>query len=358
MHTPSYTGICDSRQPITIGEGFEGSIDEVAVYGGELSTLEVADIYAYQSAWYDTVQKVPVIIDPFPPIITLGDFTNIMLQPIMIGATAVDDDSALSSVASVNVTITPPAGGGGSYTEPASGSGNGDWMVYFSPTVEGEYTVQFSATDNVGNVSSASTTINVDDTPPAAQIDAGLTSALLRTSDPVAGCANTLSLSGSLSDGGSPASGVVSSSVTIDVRDWQDVSVSGSQAAGETSAAWQVDYPFVAPPYGQYDVLAGAEDEAGNVFTDTIGVIAVDDLGPTADVIAGGIVISSANSTLSGAVMDVPFPGNSKRLHLHFEDSAPPFLDATERQARATCAGSACPAAGWAWPPILTAAMC
>ncbi|MCB0177728.1 MAG: hypothetical protein KDI62_05820, partial [Anaerolineae bacterium] len=347
QYTPSYTGLCHNSQPITIGQGFEGSLDEVAVYGGRLSSLEVQDIYDYQSAWYDTVQQVPVIIDAAPPAITLGNFTALKLEPTMLAATVVDDDSYLSRIASVNVTITPPAGGGSAYTESASGSGDGDWLYYFSPTVTGQYTIQFAATDSVGNSASASALVTVDNTPPTVEIDAGLLGATLTTSEPITGGANTLALTGTFSDGGSPASGVVSNSLTIDIRDWQGVSVQGTEAADATgSGTWQVDYPFVSPPYGQYEVQAQAEDAAGNVMSGTIGAIALDALGPTADVVAGTVVISSAMPIVSGTVMDVPFSGNSRRLHLHFEESAPPFVDGSLRQANATCSGSECPAAG------------
>ncbi|MCB0213328.1 MAG: hypothetical protein KDJ52_28555, partial [Anaerolineae bacterium] len=346
-YTPSYTGICNNSQPITIGEGFEGSLDEVAVYGGRLSSLDTQAIYDYQSAWYDTVQQVPVIIDTAPPAITLGDFTELKLESTMLAVSVVDDDSYLSRIVSVNVTVTPPAGGGSAYTESATGSGDGDWLYYFSPTVSGQYTIEFSATDSAGNSASSSTVVNVDNTPPTVEIDADLTSTILTTSEPITSGADTLALTGTFSDGGSPASGVVTNSLTIDIRDWQGVSVQGSEAADATgSATWQVDYPFVSPPYGQYDVQAQAEDAAGNVMSGTIGTIAVDDLGPTADVVAGTVVISSAMPIVSGTVMDVPFSGNSRRLHLHFEESEPPFVDGSLRQANATCSGSECPSAG------------
>ncbi|MCP4992875.1 MAG: DUF11 domain-containing protein, partial [Gammaproteobacteria bacterium] len=345
-HNPSYSGICTDSQPITIGEDFEGSLDEVAVFSARLSTLEVYDIYNYQSAWYDTVHKVPVIIDAEPPVVTPNIFTDLMLEPTIIAATAIDNDSHLSKVVSVNVTVTPPGGGGSPYTDPATGNGNGDWTYYFIPTVEGQYTIEFAAADTVGNEGTGVTVVNVDDTPPTVLLDGSLTGTILDTIPPTSGGADTLPLFGTVSDSGNPASGVVSNSITIDLEDWQGVSVQGSQPATGTTSTWEVDYPIVMPPYGLYDVVAEAADVAGNVLTKTIDTIALDDLAPTADVMLGSIVISSAHTTISGTVMEVPYPGNSKQLHFHFEEAAPPFADATIRQAKARCTGSACPAAG------------
>ncbi|MEM7031362.1 MAG: LamG-like jellyroll fold domain-containing protein, partial [Chloroflexota bacterium] len=345
---PTYTDQCSESQPITIGERFEGNIDEVAVYGSRLSNLQILDIYTYQSSWYDTVQEAAVIVDAEAPVVTLGDFSQLTLDQTMLGLTAVDADSELSRVDNVQITITPPAGGGSAYSDALVGNGNGAWTYYFSPTIEGQYTAQFVATDRVGNAVTETTIINVDDTPPTVVLDPALasTASVLTTDPPADVGANILTLNGTISDAGNPASGVASSTISIDIRDWQGISLESFEETDATPSTWQVEYPIVVPPYGLYEVIASAGDIAGNVMTETIETIALDDLAPTADLMHGSVIISSAHTVISGTVMDVPYPGNSKRLHLHFEENAPPFNDATIRQAKARCTGTACPSGG------------
>ena len=102
----------------------------------------------------------------------------------------------------------------------------------------------------MGNSSSASKTFYVDDTAPTITLNSALTSAILTTTTGVA--TNNLALAGTVSDPGSPASGVVTNTVSVDLLDHQDVSVSGIQSAKVTASAWQVAYPFTTLPYGQY----------------------------------------------------------------------------------------------------------
>jgi len=333
---PSLKGVCTDSQDMVVGRNVEGLLDEVTIYGKALNALEVEDIYDYQAAWFDTSYQHLVTIDADDPIVSLELPDYLPLEPTLLAISAVDPTS---NVGEVEVTLTPP--GGGSTTTPAepSESGDGTWLYNFDPLEAGEYTLSAVATDSVGRTSSDSKTFYVDDTPPTADLDSSLTSAV----QPVT---NTLALFGSVSDSGNPASGVADNTIAVDVRDRQGSSVQGFQYGTSDSSTWQVDYPFVTPPYGQYEVWAGLEDNVGNVYSDTIGSIQLDGYGPNADIALTTPVISNSGTVLSGSVSDILYPQEQMLLNAHFEEAAgaSEFADSSPNHWLAEC--TSCPTAG------------
>ena len=334
-----YTGMraCPNDQPITLGNSpngyhaFSGHLDEAVVYENALSSLEVKALYDHQAAWYDTKNQHRVVIDVDAPIVSVDAADNYINLPTMIPVFA-SDPSTLVEV--VNVTITAPNNSQTNST--LRGNGNGDWIVPFTPSGGGAYTIAVVATDSVGNTSSASKTIYVDDTAPTATLDGSLSSQVMTTAD------NDVSLFGTVSDPGSPATGVVTNSVVVDVQDWRGVSVEGFQATVSDGNSWSVDYPVVGPVYGRYQVQVGAADAVGNIYTGTVGTIDLDDLGPYADLTLATNTVTGTNGILQGIASDIPYPVQGKLLHLHFEEGAgSTFADSSGNGFAATC--SNCP---------------
>lgn len=103
-------------------------------------------------------------------------------------------------------------------------------------------------------------------------------------------------LLGQVSDPGSPASGVVTNTVKVNVLDHLGVSVADSQSASMTGSTWQDDYPFTAAAYGPYTVTLYAEDGEAAIST-TVGALNLDDIGPSADIAISHTVISESLGT-------------------------------------------------------------
>jgi uncharacterized repeat protein (TIGR01451 family) len=344
---------CAFDPGVTLGDDFAGNLDEVTVYGDALRSDEVWALYDYQLSWYDQVHEHRVQIDADDPQVSLNLSTDyLVLQDIQLGITAVDTSTAVSLV---QVTLTEP--GGGSTTVNATRSadpGSTAWFYTFAPSMAGQYTIELTAYDIVSNTASSSRTFYVDDTPPSASLSPALTGVLLKTSPPASEGSNVLTLYGPTSDPGSPASGVVTNSVSIQVLDPQDRTVAGQQPAtytspppGGTEGGWQVDYPFADAPYGLYQVQVDLADQVGNVFSSTLGAIILDGFAPTADLIETRDLLTETGSALSGTVTDIPYPSQNRRMFLHFEESpgATQFVDGTRSRAATACVGD-CPTAG------------
>jgi uncharacterized repeat protein (TIGR01451 family) len=326
---------CISGSNLNLGQNFDGSLDEVLIYGSALDSLEVADLYDYQAAWYDDTLSKQVIIDADDPALSVEVFSDYLPNaPTQIAFTARDIGSQIDRV---EITITPPSGG------PSTTSVDPDSATFtFSPSGPGQYSLQLTGWDVVGHsASSPIKTVYVDDTSPTATLAASLTGSTLPVSD-------NLLLSGTVSDSG-PAggSGVATNTVAIDVQAWQGASINGSRNAASDGSNWQVDYPFTTPPYGPYTVQANLADTTGNVFSGTLGAISLDGLGPVADV-GIGQVITGGNTTIAGTAGDIPTPIEGRALALHFEEPAGSaiFVDSSRNQFSATCSGSDCPTAG------------
>jgi hypothetical protein len=192
---------CSIDDPVLIGRNFFGRLDEAVIYDRVLSSHEIEALFDYQNAWYDTKNQHRVVIDADAPIISVDAGDNYANLPTMIPIFASDPSTAVETV---EVTITAPDNS--QTTTTLSGNGNGDWIIDFTPSGGGNYTIEAVATDAVGNSSTASKTVTVDATAPTATLDGSLSSGVMTTAD------NSLALSGTVSDPGTPATGQALSS--------------------------------------------------------------------------------------------------------------------------------------------------
>ncbi|MCP4358082.1 MAG: DUF11 domain-containing protein [Chloroflexi bacterium] len=302
-------------------QGFEGSIDEVTAYGTVLSEFEVKDIYNYQSAWFDVVEKLNIIVDLEAPelFMTTGNF--IKPNPnVVVALQALDD---LSGVALVEYSLDNQT------WLPAlqESAGSASWSFIFEPTrANGNNRIFLRATDAAGNQSAINRNIRLDSTAPDARINGSSTAVLTE---------ETIQISGSVFDQYNnfrTQSGVAPNSIRIDLLDSDGQSVSGFYTATVTSIEgmtvnWVVDYPVPPTTYGKYTVRVSAEDQAGNVQEGLdAGHLYLDGIGPVSDVYWATTVISETTpyaaligtATLVGSVHDIFDPFESRVLSMHF----------------------------------------
>ena len=343
QRTTNTFGACTTgTQTTVIGKNFHGRLDEITLYDSVLTDSEIFDIYNYQVSWYDIANKYPLIIDAEGPVVSLDLDKDYMPNGNTI--VAISAMNVTSSVEEILVTVTQPSGA--SSTSPATPSegdlgSEGAWLYTFDPKEgEGQYNLQITATDSVGNSSTTLLkTFNVEDTPPTASLDSGLTNLILQTTD-------TLAVIGAISDTGSA---VDVSSVSATLLD--GLGAGQTQLATSDGSTWQADFSFDSPPYGSYQVQVDASDNVGNrvaVPNRTVGTLRLDGLGPTADVALTSSIVTFAGQVISGSVGDVPYPVEGKVLHLHFEEApgATSFADSSRNHIVATC--TSCPTAGQA----------
>ncbi|MEM7030752.1 MAG: LamG-like jellyroll fold domain-containing protein, partial [Chloroflexota bacterium] len=332
----------------SFGENIGGDMDEVSIFGTALRGSEVKALYDYQVSWFDQSVSHPIIIDIDDPQISLAVGTDYL--PLLDTLLAINALDVSSSIGKVEVTVTAPGGGSSTSDAMRSDDPTSDaWFFNFSPTVVGLYQIDLVATDSAGNTASSSSTINVDNTPPTATLDASFGSDIQQTTTMASlDGNNTLTLFGTLSDPGSPASGVATNTVVVDLLDWQNTSVLGYHTGLATQNDWQIGYPFEQVAYGSYDVRLSVEDGVGNAYTATLGTVMVDDLAPGIDFTWPNTLLTDTNAVLVGTASTIPYPHQSKRLVLHFEEAngATQFVDSTRESVIATCAD--CPTAGQA----------
>ena len=155
---------CNSGLPIRIGQNFHGALDEVAVNDSVLTADQIAAQYAYQSAWFDKINRFDLILDNSAPTI------DVSLIPDYVGTSSTNmfltGADAGSQLSLIEYRID---GGAWQAATPDNDlTLNTDaWTFAFPASAPGSYLVEARATDNVGNVSSiGSTTVNVDGTAP------------------------------------------------------------------------------------------------------------------------------------------------------------------------------------------------
>ncbi|MCB0189336.1 MAG: LamG domain-containing protein, partial [Caldilineaceae bacterium] len=232
--TPGFTGTCTADQAITIGEAFEGNLDEIAIYGYALEDDEILEIYDYQDAWYDLKYQQLLTVDADDPDLAINlNSDYLSLAESWLSISAVD---ATSEVESVAVTLTDP---NNSVTTGSAALDNQAWLYWFAPTVEGLYTLSVVATDSVGNQTTTTKTIYVDDEPPVATLDSSLTTGVHQPQPSATDGVDELTLFGTLDDsGGIVDSGIVTNSVAVDLLDWQGRSVEGTVYADADGTEW------------------------------------------------------------------------------------------------------------------------
>ncbi len=334
------TTACTTGNVLTLGNNFEGQLDEVALYEGALSDEEIDNLYEYQAAWFDVTYQHEVTVDTDNPTALLDlSTTHVAGDQVMI-AQASDPTSPISSV---EYRIN-----GGSWSEIVDDDTTDEvWAFTFQPTAgEGNYTIDVRATDAVGHTATDSATVIVDQTPPTATLDSFTANRVARPNSPTAQTVvASLTLAGSIQDS---SSGVPTNTTTIELYDGLGRSVSQSAAATVNGATWSADYPLGTNiGYGDYDVTIETSDNVGNVLTATLGTVAIDNLGPSATLLEGTGIITESGTVLGGVLSEVPYPANST-LMFSFEDAtgSTSFADGSKNHRAATCTGSSCPTAG------------
>ncbi|MCP4537854.1 MAG: DUF11 domain-containing protein [Chloroflexi bacterium] len=336
--TQPYTGMpCLAANPIKIGGEnsafvpFSGALDEVVVYANALNSDEIADMYDYQAAWFDVLDRHDIIVDADTPTVDLGDIPDIISPHETVMVIGAKDATSLAAIIEYRID------GGLWATSTITGTESDLGVFAFPASAPGAHTVAARVTDMVGHVSEIMTvTVVVDGAPPALTI----------TDQPAVQQITTeLAVSGTVSDS---VSGVDPASLYVTVRDHNGAALSenvlGSIAADKS---WQAVQPFVAPPYGVYTITAVAADQAQEIAntSTTSSVVTLDGLGPYADVLTNVVYLNPViPATFAGIVSDVPYPADSRQLHLHFEDGPGVFNDTSKNLLTLTC--SQCPTTG------------
>ncbi|MCA9965728.1 MAG: hypothetical protein KC423_15860, partial [Anaerolineales bacterium] len=323
--------VCTAANPIRLGAGYHGGMDEVIIAPSVLSASAVADLYNYQAAWYDVISQHSLYIDADLPTVDLSKtavILNTAQTVLYIGA-----DDATSPVTKVEYRIN-----GGSWQEATSANNqaanSGAWLFYFQQN-SGTYTLDARATDAGGNVSAiASTTIVVDGQAPTITISNS--SAVVQAIDSVA-------LSGTAVDSQSG----VANNVVVRTLDWQNEPVGGNLFAPlDATGNWQISQPFETAPYGSYAVVATADDAVGNSTTVT-QIINLDGLPPYADITrSDNYFVTTDGEFVTGVAGEPPYPADGRTLHLHFEDGPGLWVDGSKTKFEMQCVTTACPTSG------------
>ncbi|ENK3109795.1 Ig-like domain repeat protein, partial [Vibrio alginolyticus] len=201
-----------------------------------------------------------VVVDGVAPIVTVNDATTNDATPTLTGS--VDD-----ATASVTVTVD-----GADY--PATNNGDGTWTLVdntLASLTDNSYTVTVTATDEAGNQGTATGTLVIDTTAPAA---------------PVLDATNGSEISGSAEAG---------SEVQVDV-DGDGISDYTTVADGNGDWSITPDVPLA----DGTTVTATASDEAGNESAPA--TVVVDGVAPIVTV--NDATTNDATPTLTGSVDD------------------------------------------------------
>lgn len=330
---------CTAGSDLYLGESYVGLMDEVTVHAVARSAADILSLFQTQAAWHDVAFEHPIKVDLDAPTVALQR-NGETLRAVSSGPLYIAASDPTSSVVRVQVRVN-----GGAWQE-ATPDGE-TWLFTFGPAAEGNHTITLLATDQAGNSSAqVNQVLAVDNSAPALSLD---------MPEAVAPADNTLPLSGSLSD---TRSGVTTNTTTIELFDYTGTSVSQGQSATVSEATdalagsttWDVAYPVpLEVPYGAYEIQGRTEDQVGNLFTTTLGSVAVDGLGPVASLATQATMMTQTGTVLGGVVSDLPLASESV-LRLHFEEqgvgTVALFADSSRNQHAATCSGTACPTAG------------
>ncbi len=331
-HGALVSDVRNNAEPVLIGTGLVGGIDELAIYGEATSRAEIEALYDYQAAWFDVVDQHRVVIDADNPVVQVGLATAYLpLADRVVGLPTYD---ASSRIERVDVRVTAPDNGVTDLT--ADQAEDESWSFTFQPAMAGSYTIEATAYDQVGRAGSDSHTVIVDDEAPTAALDAAQASGVV-AADLVA------TLLGSLAD---DRSGVVTNTVSVEILDRRGISQSGLVAADADATSWTVDQPFDSPPYGSFEPRIALEDAAGNAVTRTLATVRLDGLPPFGDVALDALEINTPEQVISGTISDHVEPFRAQELRLHFEEPAGStrFVGSSRNHLVAEC--EACPAAG------------
>ncbi|MFZ0546726.1 MAG: LamG-like jellyroll fold domain-containing protein [Candidatus Promineifilaceae bacterium] len=332
---------------------FKGQIDELAIYGRELSDPEILSIYLREFRWYREQKSSVLIVDNDPPTIEL--LTDNPYRTPGYTQLVVKTNDPTSYVALLDVGVKAP--GDSEFTwqgavECADSARPGvAWCPVFDTSAlggEGVYELQFRAVDAVSHETTSPVSyLYVDDTPPVA---GSSYSSTWVSADPLPSDDNTwaISLTGTISDplitgSGIAGSGVVTNSVMIGLVSESGKILDGeAQRATVSGSSWSIDYLSGGErPFGTYTITVYAEDKIGNSATTDVGTIQLDSRPAQADVnyweLPGGVI--SQSLTLSGTVSEQPYWGGVLARY-HFEEPAGStiFYDSYIEQEHGSCA--------------------
>ncbi len=358
--------LCHTNDPLILGDSdahlpFAGGMDEVVLYAAALSERDVAELYSYQQAWFDTRVGHKITIDADDPTVTLNVTAPFLPNQDKILAVSASDPT--SEIVSVEYNVN----GNGWQAATADVKA---WLFNFVPTGSGNYTIELRATDEAGNIGSSNHTINVDgEGPVLGAVNVEGETAVPAPFDTIQD-AWAVNLSGSVTSADSPLD-----SVTVNLFDDLGASVSGVHTTTVNGGVWQIDYPFPTQPNGIYTTSVRALDVVGN-FTVRNVLAHVDGTPPVAEIsytgpytttIANGVVLtgtvaeSGITSTISmveigfhptgyNDLSSVQVLKDNNILHLPLDDNPGTitateitFVDLSKLATAATCSGNDCP---------------
>ncbi len=276
---------CANAQPLRLGNGFAGRLDEVTLYDHALSPFEVRDLFRYQARWVESRYSQNILVDNDWPFSTLRSYTAtfpyLQNRDIVMHVQAQEATSAIATVelgvrkdgqANYTWTAAPPC---------LDAAGDTAYCPTFTPSGEGRYLLQTRATDVVSHTETPTRTytLYVDGTPPQVGFDSlEANSFLSATLHPSQRDVWVVHLSGTIADpslpGGYPGGGVQTDTVRVSlskITHWAGpdsttaVVRPGDQLATVSGNTWTIDYQiWDAQPSGIYSITVQAADRAGN----------------------------------------------------------------------------------------------
>jgi hypothetical protein len=246
--------ICRTGTTLRFGQSYRGQLDEFSFYGKSLAVNEFLSQYVYQSTWYDAVSTDQFRVDYHAPTIRLTAGGFVQPGTTIFGVAVSDAESGIRWVEYKDADGTwKPA-----HAETAT---TGVWT--FGRDVQATALIEVRATDNVGNVSTDSQTVNVDSTAPVATMNA-------------ADKQRVLTAQGTVSDSGS---GVQSVSVMIIAPNGD--AFSPPRSVPVTNGTWQASQELPPTVNGRFQIWVSTVDQLGNQFQGAVGSVLVDNSAPT-----------------------------------------------------------------------------
>ena len=278
--------ICRTGRTMRFGQSYRGQLDEFFFYPRSLQVNEFLSHYVYQSTWYDVVTNDRFRVDYNAPTIRLTATPLVKPGTNIFGVAVSDAESGIRSVEYRDTDGQWKA----ARTETATG---GVWT--FGMNVQGNVELAVRATDNVGNVSTDSRTIGVDNSAPIVNMT-------------TTGKQPSLIAAGSVSDTGS---GVQSLSMMF--IDPYGNPLNSPRNVSVVNGGWQFVAELPPTANGSFQVWAAAVDQIGNQFQGVIGNVLVDNAPPMITLNTMPTALTGLNTpidpnlpTIQGMVNDLP----------------------------------------------------
>ena len=305
--------------------GFHGRIDEVTFFDALLDGGAVDLAYRLEALTFQSTYQTAIIVDNDAPSVGLSLSNEQFVSPndtnTVWPVTVSDPTSAIA-----NIQATFPV---------TQSNGNSGGLIQIPALQAGDrLNISLTATDSVGNNGFANYNLLVDGTPPVGTLNNPNT--IYATSG------GEISLSGTIQD---PLSAFeaqsqlyrgqyVTDSVRIELVSPTQGPLGEYSTIAGTDGTWQINYPIPVEYYYQtFDVYFTAADVVGNVATNKIGSVYLDDLAPLVDTtfpVTATISFTQSNSIITGTVRDLAHPTSGLVRLFHFEEEGlvpPAFPD-------------------------------